>query len=184
MRLTRAERREQILKAAAETFVDRGGFAATSMEDVALAAGITRAILYRHFETKTALYQAAIDRAAAKLYDAATKAGQLHQDSIAGMLRWATTEPAAFRLLFHQAAREPEFRDDIDRLRGAMTDALQPHVPTAGGPWGRWAAMLATRTTIEAIMCWLEVGSPDPDQAAEHILKALDGVFTAASPHD
>jgi AcrR family transcriptional regulator len=40
----RAERREQILAAAAEAFA-RSGFAATSLDDIAAQAGITRSIL-------------------------------------------------------------------------------------------------------------------------------------------
>ncbi len=45
-RLPRAQRREQILTAATEAFA-RSGFAATSLEDIAAEAGITRVILYR-----------------------------------------------------------------------------------------------------------------------------------------
>jgi AcrR family transcriptional regulator len=48
-RLRRAERREQILAAATRAFA-RAGFAATSLDDIAAAAGISRAILYRHFD--------------------------------------------------------------------------------------------------------------------------------------
>ncbi|MEO5723835.1 MAG: helix-turn-helix domain-containing protein, partial [Ilumatobacteraceae bacterium] len=49
-RLPRAQRREQIMVAAASAFV-RTGFDATSMDDVARAAGITRLIVYRIFES-------------------------------------------------------------------------------------------------------------------------------------
>lgn len=180
-RLGRAERREQILIVAARAFVAHGGFAATSLEDVATAAGITRMILYRHFDSKAALYQAAIDRAARELHAAATEDGALHEASVPGMLRWAAREPDSFRLLFHQASREPEFRADVDGLRTAMTGALQPHFED-DGPWAQWAAQLATGTTIEAIMCWLDAGQPDPDQAADRILEAVGGIFTAARP--
>ncbi|MEU6649797.1 helix-turn-helix domain-containing protein [Streptomyces sp. NPDC046900] len=55
-RLPRAEPREQILEAAAEAFA-RSGFAATSLDDIAAQAGITRSILYRHFDSETDLYQ-------------------------------------------------------------------------------------------------------------------------------
>ena len=55
-RLPRAQRREQILTAATEAFA-RSGFAATSLEDIAAEADITRVILYRHFDSKADLYR-------------------------------------------------------------------------------------------------------------------------------
>ena len=51
------ERRASILRGAAEAFA-RTGFAHTSMEDVANACGVTKLIIYRHFETKDELYRA------------------------------------------------------------------------------------------------------------------------------
>jgi AcrR family transcriptional regulator len=57
-RLPRALRREQILTAATEASA-RSGFAATGLEDIAAEAGITRVILYRHFDSKTDLLAAA-----------------------------------------------------------------------------------------------------------------------------
>src|ERR687892_920956 len=65
-RLPRAERRDQILAAATRAFA-RAGFAATSLDDIAAEAGISRVILYRHFESKTDLYRAVLDRVRARL---------------------------------------------------------------------------------------------------------------------
>jgi len=48
--MPRAERREQILAAATVAFA-RGGFAGTGLADIATEAGVTRVILYRHFES-------------------------------------------------------------------------------------------------------------------------------------
>ena len=47
----------------------RGGYAATSMEDVAAEAGITRLIVYRHFESKEALYRAVLTAVTERLRD-------------------------------------------------------------------------------------------------------------------
>ena len=49
-RLRRAERREQILAAATRAFA-RADFTATSLDHIAAEAGITRVILYRHFDS-------------------------------------------------------------------------------------------------------------------------------------
>ena len=65
-RLPRAERREVILRSAAQLF-GRRGYAAASMEDIAAAAGVTKLILYRHFASKADLYRAVLQRVADQL---------------------------------------------------------------------------------------------------------------------
>ena len=62
------ERQAQILRAASRAFA-RGGFAATSMDDVAAEAGITRLIVYRHFASKEVLYRAVLTAVADRLRD-------------------------------------------------------------------------------------------------------------------
>src|SRR3954454_23986095 len=59
-RLPRAQRRDQIVRAAATAFLT-GGYDKTSMEDVARAAGVTRLIVYRIFESKELLYLAVLN---------------------------------------------------------------------------------------------------------------------------
>ena len=66
--LPRAERRAQLLTAAATAFV-RGGFDGTSMEDVAEQAGVTRLIVYRIFATKEDLYRAVLESVTDRLRD-------------------------------------------------------------------------------------------------------------------
>src|SRR5947209_18481549 len=102
-RLPRAERRDQILRAATEAFA-RSGFAATSLDDVATEAGVTRMIVYTHFESKTVLYRAVLDRMRGLLHTA-TGSPEYDHFSIGGLLDVAAAEPAGFRLLFHPAAR-------------------------------------------------------------------------------
>ena len=45
------------------------GLAATSMDDVAAEAGVTRLIVYRNFESKEGLYRAVLERVATRLRD-------------------------------------------------------------------------------------------------------------------
>src|ERR1700753_3657268 len=54
--LRRDERRAQLLRAAATAFLV-GGYAGTSLDDVAAQAGVTRMIIYRHFDSKRDLYR-------------------------------------------------------------------------------------------------------------------------------
>ncbi len=65
-RLTSTERREQLLRVAAELFA-RTGYDATTMDQVATAAGVTKPLLYQHFESKHALYEELVTVAAAQL---------------------------------------------------------------------------------------------------------------------
>lgn len=56
-RLSAAERRQAIIQAAQPLFAARG-FDAVTTREVAEAANISEALLYRHFESKAALYEA------------------------------------------------------------------------------------------------------------------------------
>lgn len=56
-RLPSAARRASILRAAGPLFA-RSGYAATRLDDVAAATGVTKPILYRHFGSKKGLYMA------------------------------------------------------------------------------------------------------------------------------
>ena len=50
-----ADRRATILAAAKRLFATRG-YAATSLDDVAAAAGVSKPVVYDHFDSKRALY--------------------------------------------------------------------------------------------------------------------------------
>jgi AcrR family transcriptional regulator len=52
--MMKAERRRQILKAAAELFADRG-FRTVSIDDLGAAAGVSGPAVYRHFSSKEAV---------------------------------------------------------------------------------------------------------------------------------
>ena len=64
-RQTAEERREAVLKAAAEAFA-RSGLHGTSTEEIATAAGISQPYLFRLFGTKKALYIATVERCMAE----------------------------------------------------------------------------------------------------------------------
>jgi len=183
-RLRRAERREQILAAATRAFA-RAGFTATSLDDIAAEAGITRVILYRHFESKADMYRAVLDRACTRLAET-VGTGDYGEDAIAVLVRAAAADPDAFRLLFRHAAREPEFRDQADALTAASAEVarrdLAAQIPV--GPWLDWAARLIPALAIEAVIAWLDAGQPDPGQAAERIGQVIHGAIQAAQPPD
>ncbi len=179
-RLRRAERREQILDAATRAFT-RSGYAATGLDDVAAEAELTRAMLYRHFDSKADLYRAVLDRACARLAEAIGADG-FDDNAIPALLHAAAADPDGFRLLFRHAAREPDFRDLIDSLTAASRDVARRNLARfiPAGPWLDWAAHLIPAFTLEAVIAWLDAGRPDPAHAADRIGQAVHGVITAA----
>jgi AcrR family transcriptional regulator len=66
---TAAERREALVEAAVPAFAEHG-FHGTPTTEIARAAGISQAYLFRLFPTKSALYVAAVDRCYARLGEA------------------------------------------------------------------------------------------------------------------
>ncbi|MFD6948500.1 MULTISPECIES: TetR/AcrR family transcriptional regulator [unclassified Nocardiopsis] len=179
-RMRRIERRAQILEAATRAFA-RGGYADTSLDDVAAEAGISRVILYRHFDSKGQMYRAVLDLACARLGERVGE-GDFTEQSIPALLAAAAEDPDGFRLLFRHAAREPEFRDLVDGLTAASVElALRQLAGVIPDPaWARWAARLVFTVAIEGAIAWLDEGRPDPGRAAERIDAAVQGVIAAA----
>lgn len=181
-RLGRAERREQILAAATTAFA-RQGFAATSLDDVAAEAGISRAILYRHFDTKTDLYRAVLDRVCARLGDAVgERPGGFTDAALDGLIAGATADPDGFRLLFQYVPREAEFRDFADRFSTAMTATARQQIGSIvpNPAWAQWASQLAPMVATESVIAWLDAGQPDPDTVSQRVMRAIGGVIAAA----
>src|SRR6266542_1663689 len=159
-RMPRAERVQQVLAAAARAFA-RSGFAATSMDEIAAEAGISKLMIYRDFEGKRELYEAILE-------------------SVSGRLREKAREhPDAFMLLFRHAAREPEFASYAEDFSASAIETSERRLaadiqdPVAL----RWTARMAFRLTIEAVIAWLEVGDPARDQA---FLEAMTVPFSWA----
>jgi AcrR family transcriptional regulator len=179
-RLGRAARREQILAAAARAFAG-AGFTATSLDDVAREAAVTRAILYRHFDSKADLYRAVLDRVRSRLARE-TAAPTFSASSIDGLLTAAADDPDGFRLLFHHAAREPEFRAEMDEFQrvsiGVALDQLAEQIPDPA--LARWAAQVMAFTVIESVIAWLDAGQPEPDRAAARIGRIVTAIVRAA----
>jgi AcrR family transcriptional regulator len=178
--LPRAQRREQILIAATHAFA-RAGFTSTSLDDVAAEAGVDRVILYRHFASKAELYRAVLRRTGDRLA-AATGAPGFSASSVADLLSAAADDPDGFRLLFHYAARESEFRQDIDELRRGMVAVTRRAMAgrIADPAWSRWASNLLPTMAVEAVIAWLDAGQPDRATAAQRIGAAFRGVIEAA----
>jgi AcrR family transcriptional regulator len=169
-----------MLAAATQAFA-RNGFAATSLEDVAATAGISKVLLYRHFASKADLYRAVLDRVCARLIDTVGR-GDYTAESVDALIDAAVADPDGFRLLFHHAAREPEFRQQMEGFREHMTlvayRQLAEQIPNPA--WAQWAAHLTPMIVVEALIAWLDVGQPDREQLADRIHQVIAGIVLAA----
>lgn len=131
MRLPADQRRRQLLEVARETFSEHG-FHATSMDEIAVAAGVTKPVLYQHFPSKRALYVELLHDTAAQLLqrldDAtgrATTGRARVEEGFTAYFRFVTGNRAAFRLLFGASVRnDPEFALVAERTTRAAADAI------------------------------------------------------------
>lgn len=131
MRLPAPRRRHQLLDVARELFAS-GGFHATSMDEVAEAAGVTKPVLYQHFPSKRALYTELLEdvgqRLLEKLAEAAATVGggrQLVQNLLDSYFRFVTDNASAFRLLFGASVRnDAEFAMVAERVLEQLADAV------------------------------------------------------------
>jgi AcrR family transcriptional regulator len=171
--LDRPARRAAILAAAARAFAERG-FADTAMDDVAAAAGITRLIVYRHFDSKEDLYAAVLqhvrDRLAEELVLAAGPRGE--NVAVRALLAVARTDTAGLTLLLRHAPREPQFASYANEFREQMiahSEQLmaQAHAPTRVRT--RWAAETLVSFVLDALLHWIEDG--DADRDAEFVVR-------------
>jgi AcrR family transcriptional regulator len=131
MRLPADQRRRQLLDVAREVFA-RSGFHATSMDDVAVEAGVTKPVLYQHFPSKRALYvelledtgRRLLDRLAVATQQAATGRARV-EEGFAAYFRFVFHDEAAFRLLFGAPVRaDPEFARTVESTVRAAADTI------------------------------------------------------------
>jgi len=133
MRLPAPARREQILDVSVQVFA-RNGFHSTSMNDVAEAAGVTKPVLYQHFNSKQDLYLALLEEAGNRLRNAVAKAVSTAANGkeqtelgFRAYFRWVADDHDAFLLLFgSRASRDEESTAAIRRITAETAHAIAP----------------------------------------------------------
>jgi AcrR family transcriptional regulator len=129
-RLTAEERRQSILAAANQVFGDRG-YEHVRIDDVAAAAGISKALIYEHFASKQELYIELMNNAAGemlgRLVEAAAAPGmegalRMENAAAAGFM-YVQENPHAFHM-FVRDVTDPEISERQDALRRAAVTAM------------------------------------------------------------
>lgn len=137
-RLSADARREQLLEVAIDAFA-KSGYHSTSMNDVAAAAGVTKPVLYQHFDSKRALYVALLDDVGDRITSAVLEATK-NTDSgkettrlgFVAYFTWVAEHPREFQLLFGSNDRtDVEFTAMTRKLESSLAEAIAPLI-TAG----------------------------------------------------
>ncbi len=129
-RLPAIERRALIEESAARLFAQRG-YAATTVEQIVAAAGVSKPILYRHFESKHELYRRLLERrrdelAAAPIERLLQADGSLQARLTAMLDTWfehVEQHPDSSRLLFEDITDDEDLRMLQQELRGRQRAA-------------------------------------------------------------
>jgi AcrR family transcriptional regulator len=175
-KLKRDERRVDIVRGAAEAFV-KNGYEATNLDDVAKSAGVSRALLYRHFDTKQAIYQAVIDNFLVTFHANVARPPRvkLGGDTLAGLVTVAQIDPNGFRLFFRHTVREPGFREYYDSITSKrlshIEDSLKTYISDA--EQRLFKAELIQELIFSTILIWIDKKMPNPEQMP----KLLSGIL-------
>ena len=108
VRMSAAQRREQLIAIGRQLFAERG-FDATSVEEVAARAKVSKPVVYEHFGGKEGLYAVVVDREVRSLLDriaAALTAGhprELLEQAALALLDYIEEEPHGFRVLVRES---------------------------------------------------------------------------------
>ncbi|GHO48070.1 TetR/AcrR family transcriptional regulator [Ktedonospora formicarum] len=181
-KLQREERRESILRGAANAFV-ANGYDATTLDDIAREAGISRSILYRHFDSKKEIYLAIMEDFGHKMHqDQSSSHNEVNlKDYLVPLIAIAQSEPNAFRLLFRHAVREPAFRAHADALhllrQTFIENGLKLLLPDQQDR--HFAAALLRDTIISMLLTWIDNGLPQPDRMANLITKVIQTILSS-----
>ncbi len=183
-RLTPEERRDELLDVGERLFVT-AGFDDVRLTDIAVAAGVSRALMYHYFPTKTHFFGALWERAHATLRAAAPLTGtepvraQISR-ALDGYFDFYARHPALVAVANRSPiAAEPAVRAPVATQLGAMCDRIldacgahgHPRVVAAAGLAG-WIAFVR-----EAGLAWLLDAAITRDEAAALCLSALDGAM-------
>ncbi len=159
------------------------------MDDVAAECGITKLIVYRHFGSKEELYREILQQVFDQL--GAELRSELAQPTQSGLgprtlLTVARDDPAAFRLLWRHAAREPQFAAYAAELRSVSVAVVRDltALETGDEVLDAWYSQALFGWLVEATLTWLECGHATRDddfvRQTSAGFRALRAALTAA----
>jgi AcrR family transcriptional regulator len=191
-RLSSDERRATIVEAAGRLFGERG-YDATRLDDIAAAAGVTKPILYRHFDTKRALYLALLERhrddlaSFAAMIDAeeGTRDGRLRA-VLEVWLTYVEAHSYAWRMLFRDTGGGPEvqaFRLEVHaRARAVLVGIIRTlsEIPIPRRELEP-VAELMSMGMASVVLWWMENPSASRGAVLDAIARVWGGLLAAGT---
>ncbi len=197
-RLTGPQRRVAILNAAIDLFASRG-FQGTTTREIAAAVGVTEPVLYQHFETKRALFDAILQSKLTQVNS--NDIGGLDEAAAAGddrafftrlatvLLDWYLSDPRYARLLMYASLEKNElsqmfFEKQVVLFYDCVTKYLSQRIKSGAvrnmDPLlvaRAFAGMLNHQGIIYAIYCPGELPAGGRDSIVSTVVDIfLDGI--------
>ena len=180
MRMSGQQRREQLIRVGRSVFAERG-FAATSVEEIADRAKVSKPVVYEHFGGKDGLYAVIIDREVGHLIDRITEALDAPGPRLAleraadAFLGYIEEERDGFRVL----VRDAPLPGSPGSLAGVIADIaarveglLAKEFSTRG--YDKKIAPVMARALVGMVALtgqwWLDVGKPSRKVVAAHLV--------------
>ena len=188
------ERKHLIEQAATRLFAERG-FAATTVDDIVQAAGVTKPMLYRHFESKQELCVALLERARADLiaaplarFDPAAEDRRSQMPAMVdAWLGHVENHPEAARLLFTPISGDPEVervQRELHALQTATQIALlREFVPGIDELELQLTGDVMRASLSAAALWWLDRPDIPREVPTRALVRSFQGSFTALSDH-
>ena len=174
------ERREQLIEIGRALFAERG-FDATSVEEIATKAGVSKPVVYEHFGGKEGLYAVVVDREMAKLLSMVTSgltgehARELLEQAAFALLDYIESSTDGFRILVRDSpvtTSTGNFASLISDIASQVEDLLGVHFMHRGydpklAPM--YAQMLVGMVALTG-QWWLDVRKPPKAEVAAHLV--------------
>jgi AcrR family transcriptional regulator len=179
-RMTGRARREQLISVAGSLFAERG-YEATSIEEVAQRAKVSKPVVYEHFGGKEGLYEAVVDREMQSLLTRVTQALvathpriRLEQAAVA-LLTYIEDEQDGFRILVRDspvASTSGNFASLIGDMATQVEHILAKEFSKLG--YDAKMAPLYSHALVGMVALagqwWLDAKKPSRDVVAAHLV--------------
>jgi AcrR family transcriptional regulator len=174
------DRREQLLGVGRSLFAEKG-FEATSIEEIAQRAGVSKPVVYEHFGGKEGLYAVVVDREMQSLLNRITSAltaghaRQLVEQAALALLTYVEDETDGFRVLTRDSpvvSGGGTFSSLLNDIASQVESRLTQEFKVRGLPTelsGMYAQMLVGMVALTG-QWWLEVREPPRDEVAAHLV--------------
>jgi AcrR family transcriptional regulator len=178
--MTGKERREQLLDVARALFAEKG-FDATSIEEIAHRAGVSKPVVYEHFGGKEGIYAVVVDREMQRLMDQVLSAlsgghpRELLEQAAVALLDYIEGATDGFRILVRDspvASSSGTFSSLLNDIASQVEHILGLHFARQG--YDRKLAALYSQALVGMVALtgqwWLEVRKPKKDEVAAHLV--------------